>query len=269
MKAAHSLPVLMYHHVSPNPGLVTVTPATFRAQMEWLARGGWKVLDAAEIEAYFQGRPLPRKSVAITFDDGYLDNWVHAQPVLAEFGFTAQLFIVTGWLGDGPARAQSAACPDHKACEQAIAAGAADDVMLRWSEIETMHVARTFEFHSHTHSHTRWDKKLPPGAARLDALAGDLARARELLQQRLGATSRHLCWPQGYYDSAYVDLARRHGYDYLYTTKRRQNRPQGDTQAIGRISTKEREGAAWLGRRLRIYATPGLADLYFRWFSEA
>lgn len=79
-----TLPILMYHHVSPNPGLVTLSPAAFREQMAWLARSGWHTPGAREIEAFHQGQPLPRKSVVITFDDGYLDNWVHAQPAPAE-----------------------------------------------------------------------------------------------------------------------------------------------------------------------------------------
>ena len=36
-----TVPVLMYHHVSPSPGLVTVSPENFRAKMRWLAEGGF------------------------------------------------------------------------------------------------------------------------------------------------------------------------------------------------------------------------------------
>ncbi|HTY98539.1 MAG TPA: polysaccharide deacetylase family protein, partial [Rhodocyclaceae bacterium] len=160
-----ALPVLMYHHVSPAPGLVTVSPAVFRGHMEYLARRGWTTLGAAGVEDFYAGRPLPKKSVVITFDDGYLDNFVHAHPVLAEFGLTAMLFVVTGWLGDGPARTVGD-CPDHRECKRRLAAGEGDSIMLRWSEVEAMRRAGSFEFHSHSHSHTRWDKSLPPGGER-------------------------------------------------------------------------------------------------------
>jgi peptidoglycan/xylan/chitin deacetylase (PgdA/CDA1 family) len=262
--AARVLPVLMYHHVSPHPGLVTVTPETFRAQMAWLSRHHWRVLTTAEIEAYFAGQPFPGKSVAITFDDGYADNWRHAHPVLAEFGFTAQLFVVTGWLGDGPVRGDTELpCPDHETSKKLVAAGDADRVMLRWSEVEAMATAGSFEFHSHTHTHTRWDLRHAPGPVRHEALAADLAQSRSALTERLGAVSRHLCWPQGFYDDDYIELARQAGFDHLYTTERRANRPGGDTFRIGRISTKERPGAAWLGRRLDTYRSPWLSRLYF------
>lgn len=257
---ARRLPVLMYHHVSDSPGLVTVSPATFRSHMEWLARNGWTTVGTKDVEAFYAGRPLPRKSVVVTFDDGYLDNYLHARPVLKEFGQKAVLFVVTGWMGAGAPRT-SAGCPDHKQCKALIANGAADQVILRWSEAEAMQTEGTFEFHSHTHSHTRWDKQLLPGADRLDAMREELTRSAELLESRLGVRTRHLCWPQGYYEADYLPLARDAGYSYLYTTEPRSNKPSDDPLRVGRIVTKERPGG-WLGRRLAIYATPLLAELY-------
>lgn len=257
-----ALPVLMYHHVSPSPGLVTVSPACFRAQMERLARDGWRSIGTAELEAFFAGQPLPAKSCLITFDDGYLDNFVHAHPALAELGLQALLFVVTGWLGDGPAR-QAGDCPDHGECKRRIAAGDTDSVMLRWSEVEAMRQAGTFAFHSHTHSHTRWDKSLPDGAPRRGALLADLQRSQETLAARLGAASRHLCWPQGYYQPDYLAVAAAAGFDHLYTTAPTVNRVGGDARHIGRIVTKEKPGD-WLARRLAIYSSPWLGSLYTR-----
>lgn len=257
-----ALPVLMYHHVSPSPGLVTLSPERFRAQVERIARDGWRSIGTGELEAFFAGQPLPAKSVLITFDDGYLDNFVHAHPVLAEFGLRAMLFIVTGWIGDGATRWE-AACPDHGECKRRIAGGDTDSVMLRWSEIEAMRQAGTFEFHSHTHTHTRWDKSLPDGALRCEALLADLQRSRETLAARLGAASRHLCWPQGYYQPDYLEVAAAAGFDHLYTTRPSVNRVGGDARHIGRVVTKE-QGGDWLARRLTIYSSPWLGSLYTR-----
>ncbi|MBL8403008.1 MAG: hypothetical protein JNL16_00545, partial [Dechloromonas sp.] len=44
MSFGQPLPVLMYHHISPKPGLVTCSPEHFRAHMQWLAENGWKTL---------------------------------------------------------------------------------------------------------------------------------------------------------------------------------------------------------------------------------
>ena len=86
------LPVLMYHHISPKPGLVTCSPDNFRAHMQWLVENGWKTLSTDRFHADSGNRRGAEKSVLVTFDDGYLDNWVHAHPVLKEFGQRATLF---------------------------------------------------------------------------------------------------------------------------------------------------------------------------------
>ncbi|NWG32499.1 MAG: polysaccharide deacetylase family protein [Rhodocyclaceae bacterium] len=275
MKTAKAIPVLMYHHVSPNPGLVTVSPENFRAQMRQLAEQGWHTLTLDDLARFLAGEPMPKKSIVITFDDGYLDNWVHAHPVMAEYGLHGAIFIVTGWIGDGPPRphahtkvgaggmAPLLPTPNHKACKAAIAAGRADEVMLRWSEIEAMRAAGTFEFHSHTHTHTRWDLTEPDPESRHQKLAADLTASRETLQARLGKASRHLCWPQGYYDDGYIVIAQANGFDHLYTTETRINVPGLRPARIGRIVTKNKDGA-WLLRRAQIYARPWLGRCY-RW----
>lgn len=265
MKTARVLPVLMYHHVSPAPGLVTVSPDNFHAQMHDLATAGWNTVGAADIAAFLSGAPLPARSVAITFDDGYLDNYIHAFPVLREFGLHATIFAVTNWLGDGPARQIGAniALPDHRGCKAAIAAGRTDEVMLRWSEIEVMQGEGVVEVHSHTHTHTRWDRQLPDIAARRAALASDLQDSRAILARRLGLDDLHLCWPQGYFDDDYVAVAGYCGFKYLYTTRRRLNYRTSPATGIGRIDTRDK-GAGWLVPRLNLYTSPLLGELYSR-----
>ncbi len=262
MSLAKALPILMYHHVSPAPGLVTVSPEIFRDHIATLARAGWRSAGASEIEGFFTGKPVPPRTCVITFDDGYLDNFIYAHPVLAEFGMMAVLFIVTGWIGDGVVRSRMVAA-DHNRCKALIGVGESDAVMLRWSEIEAMKSAGTFEFHSHTHSHTRWDREIVDPANRAERLSDDLKESRRVLQVRLGQVSRHLCWPQGYYDEAYVGVAVATGFDHLYTTHSRINTPARDTHHIGRFVTKARPGS-WVLSRTGIYSRPLLGRLYSR-----
>ncbi|MFN3884375.1 MAG: polysaccharide deacetylase family protein [Rhodocyclaceae bacterium] len=275
MKTAKAIPVLMYHHVSPNPGLVTVSPENFRAQMRYLAEHGWHTLTLDDLARFLAGKPMPAKSVVITFDDGYLDNWVYAHPIMAEYGLHGAIFIVTGWIGNGPSRPHAGAkvgaegtaslppTPNHKDCKAAIAAGRADEVMLRWSEIEAMRAAGTFEFHSHTHTHTRWDLIEPDPETRYAKLAADLNTSRETLQARLGKASRHLCWPWGHYQDDFIGVAQATGFDYLYTTDAHVNVRGSRPEQIGRFVAKDKDGA-WLFRRVQLYAHPWLAR-YYRW----
>lgn len=275
MKTAKAIPVLMYHHVSPNPGLVTVSPENFRAHMRYLAEHGWHTLTLDDLARFLAGDPMPAKSVVITFDDGYLDNWVHAHPIMAEYGLHGAIFIVTGWIGDGPPRPHAAntklgaggtallpVTADHRACKAAIASGRADEVMLRWSEIEAMRAAGTFEFHSHTHTHQRWDQIEPDPKVRYAKLTADLAASRETLQRRLGETNRHLCWPWGIRAEGYGEAAVAMGFHYQYGVDRGSVHAMGHRSLLPRLAARDVRG--WLARQCRLYASPLLASLYSR-----
>lgn len=272
MKPARSVPVLMYHHVSPHPGLVTVSPQTFEHQMAQLEKSGYTALSADQFLSFLEGETTaPEKSVLITFDDGYLDNYVHAFPVLQRHGLHAVVFAVTGWIGDGACRPHSGEadvaslpdCPNHKQCFQAINDGRADEAMLRWSEIERMEASGVVEIHSHTHSHIRWDQAFPDMGERLAKLEEDLARSRQTLQDRLGKTDRHLCWPWGYFEPGYQDVATRAGFVAQYTVAKGVNQPGSDPRRISRIVVKDRTGN-WLSSRLWIYRRPWVGGLYLK-----
>ncbi|HBA3615107.1 TPA: polysaccharide deacetylase family protein, partial [Escherichia coli] len=99
MLFAKNLPILMYHHVSEKAGLITLSPQSFCQQMQWLAENNWKTLTATEMEYFYQGGRFPRKSVMLTFDDGWLDNWFQVFPVLQEFNLHAHIFLITGQVG--------------------------------------------------------------------------------------------------------------------------------------------------------------------------
>lgn len=269
MKQATTVPVVMYHHVSPVEGMINVSPANFENQLQWLRKHGYHALTCDEFAGHLEGRPVPPRSVLITFDDGYLDNWVYAYPLMQRYGFRGVIFVVTSWIGDGPVRPRLGDdslphTPAHRDCEDRIAQGRADEVMLRWSEIEAMRAEGVFEFHSHTHTHTRWDLG-PHKAAKNDHMAEELVQSRAMLQARLGGVSPHFCWPQGYYDDDYVRIAKEAGFRYLYTTRAfGQNRPGSDPAFIYRFAVRNTSGSS-VGRRIRVAAHPVIGPLFNRY----
>lgn len=263
-----TVPVLMYHHVSPVDGMITVSATNFEHQLKWLRSRGYHSLTCDEFAGHLEGRPVPARSVLITFDDGYLDNWVYAYPLLKRYGFHAVIFLVTSWIGEGPVRAQLGQSelpetPSHSECEDRIEQGRADEVMLRWSEIDAMRADGVFEFHSHTHTHTRWDLG-PHKAEKNTHMVKELAASRETLQERLGTVSQHFCWPQGYYDPDYVRIAQEAGFRYLYTTKAfGQNRPGTDPAFIHRFAVRNTTGQS-VGRRIQVAAHPLIGPMFNR-----
>ena len=112
--------ILRYHSVSHfdssgrlyrSPS-IALTPDTFERQMRFLADWYQVVPLGRLVNCLREGQAFPRQAVAITFDDGYRDNFVHALPVLRSFGFPATVYVTTGAIGDGwrfwPARVRGA-----------------------------------------------------------------------------------------------------------------------------------------------------------------
>lgn len=263
-----SVPVLMYHHVSPVEGMINVSPANFEDQLKWLSRRGYRSLSCDEFAAHLAGETAPARSVLITFDDGYLDNWVYAYPLMKRYGFHGVIFLVTSWIGDGPVRPHLGQdslpqTPAHRECEDLIEAGRADEVMLRWSEIAAMRSDGVFEFHSHTHTHTRWDLGLEK-ENKNQHMQHELQASREVLQEKLGSVSEHFCWPQGYFDEDYTRLAQEAGFRYLYTTQAFGRNVAGtDPARIHRFAVRNTSGQS-VGRRIVVGSNPLIAPLFHR-----
>ncbi len=103
-----SLPVMMYHYVSNFKDPISVSPARFEEHCRVLAEAGWRGVTLAEAEAYFlRGEKLPEKSCLFTFDDGFLDNYVHAWPILRKYGHAGVIFATIDRIGQGDGAGQA------------------------------------------------------------------------------------------------------------------------------------------------------------------
>ncbi|HLT99111.1 MAG TPA: polysaccharide deacetylase family protein [Burkholderiaceae bacterium] len=271
METVHNIPVLMYHHVTNRGGFLDVSARQFERQIKWLAENGYTALSAEGFAAFLNGGATPKKSVVLTFDDGYLDNWVYAHPILKRYGMKAVLFVATGLIGTGAPRAHTGQgralplCPSHQQAKDKMFGNRRDEVMLRWSEIHAMVQAGTFEIHSHTHTHTRWDLICSSRDEKIERLSSDLDASRSALQEHLGSVSEHLCWPQGYFDDDYKRTAHQQGFRYLYTTDARgQNMPGTDPSHLYRFVVRDRS-AFWLWRRMWVATHPVWGPVYNNW----
>ncbi len=265
-----AIPVLMYHHVNPVGSFINVTPEVFSLHMKYLKNRGYTTVHAGEFAGILSGSiAAPKKPVMITFDDGWLDNWVFAYPILKQYGMKAAIFLVTAHVAPQGTRLRSdqgrlEALPTHREAAGLVENGRADEVMLSWDEVAAMKDSGLFEFHSHTHTHQRWDKLMPDRSQRNAALKKDLQIAKELLEEK-GLGGSCLCWPQGFYDDDYRSLAASLGYRMLFTTEAGTNDskdvlPRIKRIVIGNIST------ASLAKKLVIYSRPWLSRVYLTYF---
>ena len=101
LKTLHPFAVLLYHRVNPDsdPFSPGISVKAFDSQMRHLAEN-YRVLPLAEIvERMKQGVGVGPGTIAVTFDDGYRDNYEYAHPILRKYDLPATLFVATSYIG--------------------------------------------------------------------------------------------------------------------------------------------------------------------------
>jgi len=98
--AADHAVILLYHHVADDtPAVTSVSPEHFAQHLRYLEEHGFHVLPLAElVEGLRTGKPLPERSVAITFDDGYRSVLTNAAPLLAARHWPFTVFVSTDYI---------------------------------------------------------------------------------------------------------------------------------------------------------------------------
>lgn len=212
------VPVLMYHRITstPLPSLAryATSPEKFRAQMLSLAENGYNTISVDALEAaIWDGTPLPARAVAITFDDGYLDNLTEALPILKEFGQTATIFIPTAHVG-------------LTSDWDRLYGGSAP--LMTWDQLaEVRDAGLTLAAHGTIH------RPLP--ALDPSALSEALAMSKDHLASRLSIKTRSIAYPYGMNDEAVQRAALAHGYRLAFTTEDRRWRGNDRVMAMPRV----------------------------------
>jgi peptidoglycan/xylan/chitin deacetylase (PgdA/CDA1 family) len=235
------VPVLMYHSVSEQPPASTrrlsVHPDQFAGQLRLLRSRGFTALSFGDYaKALTAGSPLPERAVVLTFDDGYADFHDNAFPLLSEHGFTATVFMTTGWMADaGP----------H-------AAGRPLDRMLSWRQVHELDRAG-IEIGAHSHSHAQLDQL---GGPELEA---ELRRSKELLDAHTAAPVTTLAYPFGYSSARVRAAAAATGYRHAAAVANRLPSTHPDPLALPRLTVRRSTG---LDTFERLIATQGLGRTY-------
>lgn len=175
-------PILLYHHVgAPRAGRYSVTAAQLADQLRWLRDQGYRPVSVDDIGAALSGgRPLPARAVAITFDDGWRDQYVVAAPILEKYGFRATFFVVSGWVGGGA-------------------------LLMSWPEIRDL-AARGHWIGSHSALH-----KNMAGLADV-SLAHETLQSRAAISREVGAPPAVFAYPLGVVDARAERTVRNAGY---------------------------------------------------------
>lgn len=183
------IPILMYHSIDYEKGnSLRVPKEDFYLQMKYIKENGYTSISFDDLYDFLSGkRKAPKKPIAITFDDGYEDNYVNAYPILKEFGFKATIFAITNEIDK-------------------------NNAYIKSKQIQEM-INNGISVESHTLDHNDL------ASLSYKAQYEILKKAREDLEAMEGKKIKYLAYPSGRYNSFTERAARDAGYIMAVTTK--------------------------------------------------
>lgn len=212
------VPILMYHVIGPPaedeayPDLFLDT-ADFESQVDWLSENGYTAVTLVQVQnAWYDGGTLPPKPIVLSFDDGYLGQYLDAMPILEEQGWAGLLNLKSEGSDLSP------------------------------KQVKKMYRAG-WEIASHTITH--------PDLTTLDptALEGELVGSKRALERDLGIEIVNFCYPAGQYDQTVARAVEEAGYRGA-TTVNPGLADRGMPFELNRVRIDRGDGASELAAKL-------------------
>jgi peptidoglycan/xylan/chitin deacetylase (PgdA/CDA1 family) len=196
-------PFIFYHKIDTAPRDARIrggyTPRKrFAKQMAFLKKEGTDFYTVSEmIEHYKENGSFPARGLAVTFDDGWKDNYDNAFPILREFGIKATIFLISSCLGQVSDKAQSEgeSAREHLSLEN----------VLEMS-------GQGIEFGSHTLNHKLLDR-IP-----LDEVKIEVEGSKRQIEEMLDKPCRVFAYPGGHYNESARRVIEQAGYLAAFTT---------------------------------------------------
>jgi peptidoglycan/xylan/chitin deacetylase (PgdA/CDA1 family) len=195
--------ILMYHNIARPPaearlkGLY-VSPLMFTFQMWYLKVAGFSVVPLTEIAAAQNDHP-GKRTVALTFDDGYEDFYLNAFPVIEKYGYPATVFVVSDLAGK-----------TNIWDEQSLGVRKR---LMSWDQIRELSRQR-ISFGSHTRTHPFLTKI---GKERAKE---EIVGSKEIIEEQTGHPAETFCYPYGDCNADVREVVREAGYTVAVTTNR-------------------------------------------------
>lgn len=252
--------ILTFHHIHPGKDRLTVPPDLFETALTAIA-GRHSIISYNRFKRWVAGDGAPRRgSVLLTFDDGYLDNYLHAFPVLQRHEIPGLIFPITGLVMEDDRCRQRMPAIDHKA----LLATRDPAGFINTAELSAMHRSGLVHFASHSVSH-----------AYFSGLAGntmheEFTASLAFIRQMGCETAPHgFCWPGGKFDASALAAIRQSAYGLAFSTIDGGWRRGDNPFTIRRIDVSSFSGdpkdyLLRIRKKLFIYGTPVLGPWYSR-----
>ena len=195
-----TVPVLAYHGFSKDsPGKMTVTEASFEAQMKYLMENGYHVISLDQLMDFLEFKEqIPEKSVVITIDNGLSSFSDIAFPILKKYGFTATLFVYTDFIGTNKA--------------------------LSWKQLNSLS-KKGFDIQCKTKTHRNLTKQKQKESFKkyFESLEKEISYPKTLIKQKLNKECSYFAYPYGATNNLAVAILIKQGYRAAFTVKRASN----------------------------------------------
>jgi peptidoglycan/xylan/chitin deacetylase (PgdA/CDA1 family) len=213
------LRILAYHRVSNDRDELAVSPDDFRRQMDYLAAESYRVVDVVEAVARLDSG-LRARTIAVSFDDGYLDVAEHALDALAAYGFRATVFVA-------PAVVDGNAWFDWYRSQPEL---------LDWSEIVELDQDGTLRFEAHSLTH--------PNLPTLDdhVARHEIAGSKQELELKLDRSVQAFAYPTGLFGARERRLVAEAGFRLAVSCEPGLNTATTDRFALRRRQIDARDG---------------------------
>ena len=200
-KGYQTVPILCYHRFAPSCDSPLCMPADiFEQQLRYLKENGYRVIGPEALADFLDYRkPIPKKAVMISVDDGYRSVYDVAYPILKKYGFTATLFIYIDYVG--------------------VSSQAITWDQLRELKREGFYIGS----HSIAHSDLSKQKKDEDDKAYLERLKREIFRSKQIIDEKLGQDTIIFSYPFGRQNLTAASLARQAGYKIAVTVDRGSN----------------------------------------------
>jgi len=248
-RAAEPLGIITYHRVVdpllgvPAP-MHNVAPRRLEAQVAGLMRRGWSVWPLKRVlDAAAAGETIPRRTLVITFDDGFASVYDHAYPALARLKAPFTVFVNTGYLDGGDPFPFDLWGVDHRG-----RVPAATYRPLTSDQCLEMASSGLVELGAHTHTHEDF-------RGRGEAFRRDLETNVEQLKSRFGVSDPPFAFPYGSTRLGFTSdnlqaVAREVGVTCALTAMRALVDPASDPYSWGRFNVFSWDTSATLAAKL-------------------
>lgn len=226
MSKLEDMPIFLYHSVKPeleegdNPSMV-VTMENFEKDLKYLRDNGYTSIDLQTLIAAYENprMKLPKKPFVITFDDGYLNNYEYAYPLLKEYTTKASIFTIVWSVGRDKFILNEKPITPHFTWEQG-------KEMLESGVIELG--SHTFDMHSPAGISYGYENPCGFGLEPMEGesqedyyerIYNDIESSKILMEENLGEKVETFAYPYGIYNDTVIQVLKDLGFKLAFITE--------------------------------------------------